>query len=347
MCEVTIAIASYNVGQYINQCLISVLNQDFEDTEILVCDDCSTDNSLQIVESIIKSHPKGNKIRIIQLPHNQGTAAIRNLGIDNAKGKYLLFLDGDDYIPENAVSVLHKKMIETNADFVMGSHVIFTEDIESSSADNIKKIYSPYYKTELINRPFALAEWMRRLNTDYYPVALWNKLFKISFLKQKNIRCIPSHNIIDDIYFAFQTFIKTDSFAVVSNLTMFWRKREDSATHMDVKKERVTIYIDIFDTILDNILSIRKETHIPVQIYYLITRRYVSGFITKNILFSKSLSIKEKKRYLDHISVITRIGLKRSEMIGRFNKCCFFALSSKYRFYMMKVLYWLRKKKLI
>ena len=255
MCEVTIAIASYNVGKYIKQCLISVLNQDFEDMEILVCDDCSTDDTLQIVESIIKSHPKGNLVRIIQVPHNMGTAAIRNLGIDQAKGKYLLFLDGDDYIPDNAVSILYKKMTETNADFVMGSHIIFQEELNHSSTNNeIKNIYSPYYNTELITCPFALAEWMRRLNTDYYPVALWNKLFNISFLKQKNIRCIPSHNIIDDIYFAYQTFLKTESIAIVSNLTMFWRRRADSATHIDVKKERMTIYINIFDTILDNIM---------------------------------------------------------------------------------------------
>ena len=348
MYEVTIAIASYNVGQYIEQCLVSVLNQDFEELEILICDDCSTDNTLEIAERVSNGHPKANHVRIIRGEKNMGTAAIRNIGIDNAKGKYLLFLDGDDYLPKDAVSVLYKQMQETQADLVMGNHTKFEDGVAFSSDNKPLLTYGPFYKSELIDCPYALAEWMRRINSDYYPVALWNKLFKKSFLLQNQIRCIPSHKIIDDIYFAFQTIIKVHSVAVVDKVTLYFRNRAGSATHIDVREDRMEIYMDIFDQIINDIEKLKKQRDvIPIQLYYVLTNRYLSGFVIKNILNSKLLSTIQKKEFLNHISIITRMGLRRNDMIGPFNKVCFTALSSRYRYLLMKMVFWLRKKNII
>lgn len=340
MCEVSVAIACYNVEKYIEQCLLSILNQDFEDLEILVCDDCSSDKSLDIVKRVCMQHPKGYIVRIIQGEHNQGTAAIRNMGIDNAKGKYLLFLDGDDYISENAISILYNRMLETHANLVIGNHTVFIDEIKLNNKNSTN--HTTGYISDVINCRFAIAEWMKRRKSEYYPVALWNKLFDKSFLLRNNIRCDTSHSIIDDIYFAYQTMVKANNVAIIDDVTMFWRHRNGSAMHIDVREDRLKIYVRVFDRILNDIIQLKENNNgkvLPVQLYYTLTNRYVSGFIINNILSSRLLSRKQKKEYLSHVSVITRIGLKRSDFISRFSKVCFTCLSSTYRFYLLKLVF--------
>ena len=345
MCEISVAIASYNVEKYLEKCLLSVLNQDFDDFEILICDDCSTDKGMSIVKRLSKEHPKGGKIRIICGNKNMGTAVIRNNGIDNAKGKYILFLDGDDYISDNALSTLYSKMIETQVDLVIGNHQVFDDESELKLKNAHNSNYTTQYHSDIIKCPYALAEWMKKRKTDYYPVALWNKLFKKSFLIDNNIRCIPSHSIIDDIYFAFQTIIKANSVAIVNEVTMYWRQRNGSSTHIDVREDRMTIYLEVFDLIVSDIKKMEEnEIHIPVQLYYTITCRYVSGFVASNVLNSKLLTKKQKKDFLNHISVITKLNIKRNNLIRFFDKCCFTFLSFRQRYMIIKLLFLLRRK---
>lgn len=89
---VTVGIAAYNVGQFIEKSLLSVLNQDYPELEILVIDDNSKDNTYNIVEQISRTHHRGASIRIIRNDNNQGTANVRNQCIDEAKGNYIFFL---------------------------------------------------------------------------------------------------------------------------------------------------------------------------------------------------------------------------------------------------------------
>ena len=344
MCEVSVTIACYNVEKYIKECLLSVLNQDFDSMEVLVCDDCSTDNSLAIVGRIVKEHPRGNIVRIIRGEKNMGTAAIRNAGIDNAKGKYLLFLDGDDYLSENAVPILYRRMKDTDSEMVMGNHTLF---IDEDNLNNVSSYnHSTEYPSEVINCHFAIAEWMKRRNTQYYPVALWNKLFNRSFLLNNNIRCKLSHSIIDDIYFAHQTMIKARKIAIVEDVTMFWRHRNGSAMHIDVREDRMRIYLDVFDTILDEIKTLKaKGENVPIQLYYTLTNRYVSGFVAKNILRSRLLTRKQKVGYLNHVKIITEQGVSYHDIGGLYSKICFIALGTSPRYYLLKFLFGLHDLK--
>lgn len=339
MCEVTVVLASYNVGKYIEQSLLSALNQDFDDYEVLICDDCSTDDTLDIAKRIIQEHPKGNKVRIDRGEKNQGTAVIRNNGIDHSRGKFLLYLDGDDYLPENAISILYAKMQETNADVVTGNHYRFNDEDDGSIVNSTRRAqYTTQFKSFFIESPFAIAEWMKSRNSDYYPVATWNKLFRKSFLIDNNIRCVPSHHVIDDIYFAFQTTVKATRFAVVDDVTLFWRQRNGSATHVNVKKDRMDIYVDIFETIMRDMKTLTDggKRKVPVQLYNTLINKYVSGFVTINILNSTLLTISQKQDYLDHIRAITKTGLTRKDMIGKVNKILFTLLSFKHNYWLMK-----------
>jgi len=104
--KVSIIIPIYNVELYIERCLRSVLNQTFQDIEIILVDDCGQDNSMAVAQQIIDNHPNGYKVRILKHEHNRGLSAARNTGTKEAGGEYIYYLDSDDEITPDCINVL-------------------------------------------------------------------------------------------------------------------------------------------------------------------------------------------------------------------------------------------------
>lgn len=330
---VTVGIAAYNVGQFIEKSLLSVLNQDYPELEILVIDDNSKDNTYNIVEQISRTHHRGASIRIIRNDNNQGTANVRNQCIDEAKGNYIFFLDGDDYIASNAISKLYCKAVETQAEMVIGAHCRF---VETGRGEEIIKTYR--YKPGIIYNDYAIAQMLRENHTEYYPIALWNKLFQISFIRDKRIRCVPSHFLWEDIYFAFQTSLKLCKIAVIEDVTMMWRIREGSAIQTTMSKQRMNTYLSIFDQILNEIAiekASRSDHQIPVELYYILSNRYLAGFITRGVMVSRILKKQDKCQYLKHIGAITDTELKMSDLLNKKSKRIYRALESRFRYWLV------------
>lgn len=115
MATVSVIIPVYNVEEYIERCIRSLLNQTFKDIEMIFIDDCSTDSSIKILKKYAKKDPR---IKILCLEKNSGVAVTRNRGLEVASGEYLSFIDPDDAIDLNFYESLYKKAEETNADIV-------------------------------------------------------------------------------------------------------------------------------------------------------------------------------------------------------------------------------------
>ena len=118
---VTIGIPVYNVEPYIEKCLLSVLNQSYQNLEILIVDDLGTDNSMQIVTDLQSSHPLGHLIKILRHSENRGLGEARNTVIDNAHGKYIYFIDSDDFIEPCTIELMVDKAIIHQTDVVIAS----------------------------------------------------------------------------------------------------------------------------------------------------------------------------------------------------------------------------------
>ena len=104
--KVSVIIPVYNAEKYLRGCLESILNQTFADFEVIVVDDCSTDNSLAIAESFLEKF--GGRLKIISLPKNTGNASVpRNEGLRFSRGEYVFFMDNDDLILDNALETLY------------------------------------------------------------------------------------------------------------------------------------------------------------------------------------------------------------------------------------------------
>ena len=163
----SVTIATYNVAPYIGACLESILNQTFQDYELICIDDGSKDETVHIIKEYAE---KDKRIRLIVNPENQGLAVIRNQSLAEAKGKYIYFLDGDDlYDPsyfEKAINLAEKE----GSDVVMCDYLSFykvseIEDLKKS-ASALKDI-DPKNKIALLQRPsFA---WVKLIKTKAAP----------------------------------------------------------------------------------------------------------------------------------------------------------------------------------
>lgn len=118
MTKVSIIVPVYNVETYIDRCLRSIEEQTLKDIEIIVVDDCTPDKSMTIVERFAK---EDSRFKIIKHEYNKGLMWARRTGYMAAIGDYITFCDSDDYLPNNAVELLYKEAIKTEADIVSGN----------------------------------------------------------------------------------------------------------------------------------------------------------------------------------------------------------------------------------
>jgi glycosyltransferase involved in cell wall biosynthesis len=112
MCEISIIVPVYDVEKYLKKCVDSILNQTFKDFELILVDDGSPDNSGAICDQYAE---KDSRVRVIH-KENGGLSDARNAGIEVARGKYLGFVDSDDFVNEDMYKQLYTSIIENNAD---------------------------------------------------------------------------------------------------------------------------------------------------------------------------------------------------------------------------------------
>lgn len=179
---VSIGIPVYNVEPYIEKCLLSVLNQTYQNLEVLIIDDLGTDCSMTIVESLQSSHPLGKLIRIIKHPINKGLGEARNTVIENANGEYLCFVDSDDYIEPQTIELLLKEAEMYRTDVVLASSrkVVYGTNEEVPTFT--------YSKKEVLVGKDVFANYLCQDLRWHIGINAWNILFSLVFLQRNNLR---------------------------------------------------------------------------------------------------------------------------------------------------------------
>jgi Glycosyltransferases involved in cell wall biogenesis len=135
---ISIIVPIYNVQDYLCKCIDSLLAQEYDNYEIILVNDCSTDNSKQIAEKYAKTHQE--KCLLVNHDVNGGLAAARNTGMKSAKGEWLTFVDSDDWVSKDYLSGLYKIAIEESADVVIGGVVYYYNNGNTRSADSFGKL---------------------------------------------------------------------------------------------------------------------------------------------------------------------------------------------------------------
>ncbi|PFW49655.1 glycosyltransferase family 2 protein [Priestia megaterium] len=177
MAKVTIVVPIYNVGKYIKKCMDSLINQTFEDFEVILVNDGSTDESGSICDEYEKID---KRIRVIHTP-NQGSGEARNLGMDKAKGDYIFFCDPDDWIELDLIEDNYRLASENNADIIFFG-------VNNYMYNSKKGSYVYVGNRGLASEHLPFRQEFPKLYKSGLASAVWNKLYKLSYLKRHNCK---------------------------------------------------------------------------------------------------------------------------------------------------------------
>ena len=256
--QVSIIVPVYNVENYIERCLNSLVNQTFKDIEIITINDGSTDKSLELLNKYAK---EDIRISVIDLG-DEGVSYCRNLGIEKANGKYIMFVDSDDWIDSSMVEVMYKKAEENKLDLVMCSYIrefkdhskekIFNLPQEIIYKDNevknelLRKLVGPI-KEELSN-----PEMLDALGT------VWGKLYRADILKENKIKFVDLKEIgsAEDTLFNIFTFNYLKKVMFLNKpMYHYWRDNPKSVTSQynpKLKEQRKVFFKYISNFLKEN-----------------------------------------------------------------------------------------------
>lgn len=190
--KVSVIVPMFKAAQYIERCAISLIEQTLDDIEYLFVDDCSPDNTVEILQAVLDRYPqRRDNTRIIRMSINGGTSVVRALGMKEANGEFVIHCDSDDWVDTDYFEKLYNKAVKENADIVVGDFM----------RESINSIY--LIETEVYNPPRKMLNEMH--NKSFYCM-LWNKLIRRSLLIDKAITLKPGINMWEDVLVCLQAF---------------------------------------------------------------------------------------------------------------------------------------------
>ncbi len=209
---ISILVAVYNVEKYIIECIDSIVSQTYKNIEIILVDDGSQDSSGKICDKFAE---KDNRIKVIHTP-NGGLSSARNYGIENAKGDFLIFVDGDDYISVEMTEKFYLSIIENNADIVIGGRLTTFE----SNKKNESIIF--YQESGVINKNTIIKD----LLDDSFSSHTWGKMYKASLWN--NTRFTLGRVYGEDIASMHWIYHKASIISSVPESLYFYRVNDNS-----------------------------------------------------------------------------------------------------------------------
>lgn len=247
MPKVSVVVPFYNVGQYIEKCLESLVNQTLEDIEIILVNDGSQDNSYQKVKEYQQKYP--HKIKCYEKP-NGGLGDARNFGINYATGEYIAFLDSDDYIESTMYEEMYQMAKQENADMV---ECDFWWEYSKKKREDIG--------TEYLNQK----DMMEKAR-----VVAWNKLIKTE-IYQKHLEARFSVGLrYEDVEGFYKILPYINKVAYVRKCFIHYIQRQGSISNTQNKRNE-----DIFQ-VLDNVIDYYKRNNLcdefKEQLEYIYTR---------------------------------------------------------------------------
>ena len=212
---VSILVAIYNKEVEVSQCIESLINQSYNNLEIILVNDGSTDSTKDICEKFAN---KDRRIKLIN-KKNEGLEMARRTGLENASGEYVMFVDGDDWIPHNAVETLINSIKKENADVCFGKGARVLDKyglIKRYPKQNI------YNNININKNEFKDKYYESFCGWGELPINLWGKLYKKSLLDSCDIKTVGI-TLGEDLCFNLQVLPKAEKIISVPEIVYFYR----------------------------------------------------------------------------------------------------------------------------
>lgn len=238
---ITVVVPVYNIENYIGKCIESILNQTYKKLEILIINDGSTDNSKTICEKY-----KDDRLQIIT-KKNGGLSDARNFGLKKAKGKYILFIDGDDFIEPNMIEVLYENLIKTDSDISACSFKYYYED------GSVLDYYSHNDENSIVemNQEEALKNIVN--NNIAFKQCAWNKLYKIELFTDIEY---PFGKIYEDMGTTYKLILKSKKIVYTHKNLYYYVQRGNSITKTFNFNEKELHRIEMANDFVDNTIDV-------------------------------------------------------------------------------------------
>lgn len=223
---VTIAVAVYNGAKYLDRCLTSVKEQDYENIEVLIVDDGSTDDSVDIIKEYCNADPR---FKLVIHPQNMGLPVTRNTAIKEAKGKYLAMIDVDDYLEKDYVSAMLNSIKRNNVRLCLCHHVTHYSADPSKS----KRLPEDYKDRVISTADFDFFN-------ENFSWTTWSFMFEKELLK--DVWFNPKHLTGQDSPFLAKVLKKADKLVVLNRNLYHYIIFNDSNCHGDFNKRKLCAY---------------------------------------------------------------------------------------------------------
>lgn len=293
---ITLIVPVYNVEKYLIKCVDSLLKQTYDNLEIILVDDGSTDNSSKLCDEYQK---KDKRIKVIH-KENGGLSDARNVAIDKAHGKYISFVDSDDFIACDMIELLYKNVIDNKADIAICGYQNTNED-EEINDNNID------YKELVYSNQEALETMLYQKDCT---TSAWAKLYKTTLFK--DIR-YPKGKICEDLDTTYLLFAQAKKIVINNQKKYFYLQRKNSIINSQFNPKR-----------MDALKFAKKETkfikkEFPSIVNSAINREFMEAIFILNKLSYKGLTSKAGKEIVKTIKNNRKVVLhdKKSKKIYR------------------------------
>ena len=244
--SVSIIVPVYNAEACLRRCVESVLNQEYADFELLLADDGSRDGSGRICDEYAAAD---SRVRVFH-KENSGVSDSRNLCLDQARGRYLQFLDADDWITANATKLLVQAMEEHLCDLVISDfyRVVGERVSPKGDIDEVQVLSREEYAAHMMENP-----------ANYYYGVLWNKLYRREIVEQHHLRMDPAISWCEDFMFNLEYIRRAETFFALQVPVYYYVKTKGSLCTQGISisktiQMKLTVfeyYNQFYKTVLD------------------------------------------------------------------------------------------------
>lgn len=293
---IVILIPVYNVAEYVEECIKSILEQIDTRATLLIMNDASTDNSAEIIR-IFENHPQ---VQIFDAPHNRGLSATRNALFDMAQADYVWFIDSDDLMYENAYLSVMSQLEKLNSDVLCADYVSLRKEKEVE-----KKAFIGKACQNFTNKNNSFLNNIIENNSNH----VWNKVFRRQLIQ--DIRFKEGLNF-EDILYMTDVSLKNFQYSYLKQPVIKYREREGSISK-NFDKKYVDDYLFAFTHRVDNYQRSEKKD----EYYYLlykVYKRYV-GLLSKIAKNNQESLLKDTyDQYNSYFSNLYLIAIKELPM---------------------------------
>lgn len=285
---ISIIIPAYNTEKYIEECIKSIINQTYQNWECIIIDDGSQDNT----NSIIKNWTDLDSRISLYYQDNQGVSKARNLGIDAAKGKYMCFIDVDDWVEPNFLAFF--------IDNIQDSNTLIVQDIiKDYNSHTVVKTQ------DYINKEFLLPKELKEILSNYKFTQGYasNKLYNLSIIRKNNLYFHKNTANEDEIfYFKYLQYISKIKFIEEAQYHYIQRKLSISRTPKFIPTYNYLLKVISINNNIKNILEGDIENTVFAKQYSAKRFSQVFHFCFKNAIYTNNYSFKERMHYLKLLS---------------------------------------------